>query len=64
MSKFDITVEATAEVNKVVAVLDRPRRIGDQHPDACVGLGQYQSLDDLEKVRIIVNAGFEIVRKY
>ena len=63
MSEFDIRIQSTTEVHEIITVLHGPGRVRDEHAYACVCLGKNHALDDLEKLGIVVDAGFEVMRK-
>ena len=62
MPEFDVSIQAPPKMHKRVAILDGPCGIGDQDADARIGLREHEVFHDFEKIQIVVNTRFKIVR--
>jgi hypothetical protein len=64
VTELYVCIETPPEVNEVVAVLDGAGRVCNKDAHAGIRLRQDEPLDDLQEVRIVVNAGLQIVCEY
>src|SRR5688572_5245186 len=59
---LDMAGDAAREVHELAALVDHPRRVGEQHAHLRVALGEHELLDGFEEVRLVVHRGLEVLR--